>query len=181
MDTLFHFIFSIIVGMALAPKIKHKIELVALAAFLSILIDIDHFLGFLTRGTFHNIFVFLFLPFLLFLIAFIYERKKGAIILQTFFLLLLVMLSGHVVSDTFTEGKVALFYPFSTKEIGMISEGSRLLDSLHPAIIHKEGIGLAFYFLILAGAAFIEDFIYFFEKQHEKVSKALKDTFSDFF
>ena len=167
--------------MALGLHIKHKIEVVAFAAFLSILVDVDHFLGFVTRGTFHNIFVVLLIPFLFFMAAYLYEKPKGKIVLQSFFLLLMVMLSAHVVADTFTEGKVMLFYPFSSAEIGMVSWESQFLEGLHPAIVNKEGIGLAFYFLILAAATFIEDFIYLFEKQHEKFSKALRDTWNDFF
>jgi len=181
MDTLFHFIFSIIAGMALGLHLKHKLEIVVLAAAFSLLIDLDHFGGFITRGSFHNIFIFLLLPFVLFLLAYIYEKPKGQIKWQSFFLLLLVMLAGHVAADSFSEGKVLLFYPLSMKEIGMISEGTRMFDSIHPAVVEKEGIALALYFIILAGAVFIEDFIFFFEKQHESFKKSIRDTFKDLF
>jgi len=181
MDTLFHFIFSIIAGMALGLHIKHKLEIVVFASALALLIDIDHFFGFYRRATFHNVFVIFLIPFLLFLLAYIYERPRGKIKFQSLALLFLIMLVGHVVADMFVEGTVILFYPLSTMEIGMTEFGTTLFDFIHPAVVNKEGIGLVIYLIILAGAIFVEDFIYFFEKQHEKFAKALDDTLKDLF
>lgn len=179
MDSLFHFIFALIGGLALNLHRKHKIELIVGLAFLSILIDADHFWGLIARGTFHNLFFVIGVPFVLFLAFYAYEKKKSSIKLQTAALLLMVMLFSHVIADTFIEGKVLFFYPLSDTGYGMLNYQIQFLESIHPAIINVEGIALAVYFVILMSALFIEDFIYFFEKQHMKLKAAFKKTSED--
>ena len=56
MDALFHFVFPIIAALAARLNIKHPVRTIIGSAFLSVLVDLDHFIG-LERTTFHNIFV----------------------------------------------------------------------------------------------------------------------------
>ncbi|MEA3229371.1 MAG: metal-dependent hydrolase [archaeon] len=175
MDTLFHFTFSIIVGLALGIHKKHKLKTLIAIAFLSILVDIDHFMGIASRGAFHNIFFVFFIPLGLFFIAYIYENRKS-IKYQTYSLLLLVMLTGHLVSDWLYGGTVKLFYPFSTAIYSFPKYTLEATSQFYSPIISGDGIMLTVYALVLLSAVFIEDFIYFFETKHEQIKKALKDT-----
>ena len=147
------------------------------------------------RGTLHNIFVVALLPLAVFLFFFHYENKffnkskRKSIKLQTYSLLLLVMLVGHVAADTFYEGEVKFFYPLSMKTI-KAPNFTAAIDSLFPQfsylmpypwakIISTDGIALLVYAVIIMFGAFAEDFIYFFEKKHESFRRSLKDVIAD--
>ena len=195
MDSLFHFVFSIIAGLAIIPRQKHKLNIVFMLAFSAVVIDIDHFFGFSARGTLHNIFITLFFPVALFLFFFHYENrwfnksKKKSIKLQTYSLLLLVMLTGHIVADTFYHGGVKYFYPLSGKNYEMpsfelsvekfVPQLSALTDYPWANVITRDGIALSLYAIIIFLGLFAEGFIYFFEQKHERFRKALKDVFTD--
>ena len=179
MDTLYHFVFSIIVGLAIGLHIKHKFRIVAALAFLSVLVDVDHFLGLSARGTFHNIFFMFFIPVVLFLIFYAYEEKKS-IKFQSYSLILLVMLMGHLVSDIMYGGGVKLFYPFSDVMYSAPAYTVLVTSGFYSPVISGDGIILLVYALILFSAVFAEDFIYFFEKKHEGVKKSLKSVWADF-
>ena len=178
MDTLFHFIFSIIVGLSINTRITHKLRTLIAIAFLSILVDIDHFMGAGSRGTFHNIFFVLFLPFLMLLIFYVYENKKS-IKLQTYSLLLLVMLTGHVVGDMMVGGTVKLLYPFSNTMYAFPQHTILATSEFYSPVVSGDGLMLLVYSAILLSATFIEDFIYFFEKKHEQVKTALMNAKTD--
>jgi len=179
MDSLFHFIFAIIGGLALNLHRKHKLELIVFIAFAAVLIDIDHFFGMVPRGTLHNLFFVIGFPFALFIAFYSYEKKKSSIRLQSAALLLMVMLFSHVIADTFSEGKVLFFYPLSQAGYGMLNLEIAFLENLHAGIINVEGIAAVVYFILLLAAIFIEDFIYFFEKQHMKLRAAFRKTEED--
>lgn len=111
MDTLFHFIFPLIAMMAARIKVKHSIRVSIILAAAAALIDVDHFFGLVARGTFHNIFVTVLFPIVLFLIFF---KKKNKHYMHLSLILLLFLVS-HPILDMFTEGGVELFYPFSNQ------------------------------------------------------------------
>jgi len=180
MDTLFHFIFSIIVGLAIGMHRKHKISILVMLAFLSILVDVDHFLGLSSRGTFHNVFFVFFVPILLFFIFYAYEERKS-IKLQTYSLILLVMLTGHLVSDMLHGSAVKLFYPFSNTLYTFPQYTILATSDFFSPIVSGDGLMLLVYSLILLSAVFVEDFIYHFEKKHESVKKALSGVRKDLF
>ncbi len=195
MDSLFHFIFSIIAGMAIGIHQKHKLNALFVLAFSAVIIDIDHIFGMEARGTLHNIFVVVFLPLAAFLFFFRYENRlfnksrRKSIKLQTYSLLLFVMLAGHVAADTFYEGEVKFFYPLSAKAV-KAPNFAMTIDNLFPQlsyltpypwakIISTDGIALLVYAVIIMFGAFAEDFIYFFEKKHESFRRSLKDAIAD--
>lgn len=178
MDMLFHFVFSVIVGMAVFRG-KHKLSAVASLAFISIFIDADHFLGMTARGTFHNVFFVFLVPFMAFLVFYRYENRKS-IKLQTYALLLMVMLAGHITADMFYGGGVKLLYLISDASFSA-PDLSLFVSSQYSPFISRDGIALSIYALILLSAFFIEDFIYFFEEKHEKLRKAIKNAREDLF
>ncbi len=186
MDTLFHFVFSVLAALALGLHQKHRLLFVFWAAFFSILIDVDHLFLLFNPSLFpvhrplHNIFVIIFLPLALFLIAFYIERKKGTTILQSFFLVLMVLLVGHVIADMFFDS-VELLYPISTVRFGFPNIEVLIPSQFYLPLISRQGIALAVYGLFICLALFVEDFIYFFEKKHEQAKNALRDTFKDLF
>ena len=178
MDTLFHFIFSIIVGLAIGIHRKHRISVLVALAFLSILVDVDHFFGLGSRGTFHNVFFVFFVPLTLFFVFYVYEDRKS-IKLQTYSLILLVMLTGHLVSDMLYGGVVKLFYPFSGVSYSFPEYAILATSEFYSPIVSSDGLILLAYSLILFSAVFIEGFIYHFEKKHESVKKAFSGTAED--
>lgn len=179
MDTLFHFVFSIMAGMAVFRG-KHKLPAVVTLAFLLVLLDADHFFGMSTRGTFHNIFIVFVVPLVAFYIFYLYEDKKS-IKLQTYALTLMVMLAGHVAADMFYGGGVMLFYPFSTTSVTAPNFLLLATNRFYAPIISRDGVALAVYSIVLMFAFFIEDFIYFFEKKHQKIKSAIASTRKDIF
>ncbi len=195
MDSLFHFVFSIIAGMAIGIHQKHKLNALFVLAFSAVIIDVDHLFGMEARGTLHNIFIVAILPLAAFLFFFHYENKffnkskRKSIKLQTYSLLLFVMLAGHVAADLFYEGEVKLLYPFST-DTYKAPNFTTTIDNLFPQfsyltpyswakIISTDGIALLAYAIIIMFGAFTEDFIYFFEKKHESFRRSLKNVISD--
>lgn len=174
MDTLYHFIFSIIVGLAVGIHIKHRFRVLAGLAFVSVLVDIDHFLGLSSRGTFHNIFIMFLIPIILFFVAYAYENKES-IKYQTYSLILLVMLMGHLVSDIMYGGAVKLFYPLSDTLYRAPEAVLLATTEFYSPIISGDGIILLIYGIILLSAVFVEDFIYIFEQKHKSMKKTLKE------
>ncbi len=197
MDSLFHFVFSVIAGLAINIHQKHKLNVLIGIALLAVAIDADHFFGLEARGTLHNVFVTFFLPIALFLFFYKYENSlfaKGyhrtkSIKYQTYALLLLVMLMGHVVGDLFYEGGVKFLYPFSNEQFSIppirmtVEQVIPPLTTFTPYpwgnIVSRDGIALSLYAMILFSAAFIEDFIFFFERKHESIRKSVRDSVQD--
>lgn len=163
MDTLFHFFFSLMAGMAVfRGERKHKP--IILLALLSVLIDMDHFFGMDARGTFHNIFIILLIPLIAFFTFYTYEGKKS-IRLQTCALILLVMLTGHVTADMFYGGEVKLFYPFSSEDFPVPKFEILTANQFYSPLISRDGIALAIYFIIMLLAFFVEDLLYLRNRQ----------------
>ncbi|MEK6843280.1 MAG: metal-dependent hydrolase [Candidatus Micrarchaeota archaeon] len=181
MDSLFHFVFSIIAAFALDLHKKHKLEFVVFAAMFAVAIDFDHFLFWDVDYVkpLHNLFVAVLLPLVLFYLAYRYERNKRprTTEFQKFALVLMAMLLGHLVADMFY-GDIKLFYPLS-------NASSSFMDLPLPTAPEKydfittQGVAMLFYSIILLFIYFAEDFIKWHEEKHESVSKSIKDVFRD--
>jgi lysylphosphatidylglycerol synthetase-like protein (DUF2156 family) len=176
-DSLFHFVFAFIAGMAVNVKLRHKAGWVALVALAAVAIDIDH-LMFAYQRAFHNVFVVVLLPLALFYVAYKYERDKEQITYQSLSLLLLVMLVGHVVADFVAGGPIKLLYPLSSVDVALPGwwELTVIRESWH--IVAPEGVALALYGLVIGAAYYAEEFIYFVEEKHESVEEALRDAWN---
>lgn len=175
MDSLFHFIFPVIAAMAAQLHMKHAKRNILLAAFLAVLIDVDHFFG-LERGLFHNIFITVMLPVIFVLLAF---HLKKSYELKVFSLLLLIFLSSHLFLDIFTEPGVAIFYPFSDNYYSIDLSVMIPLNSqftTYGQIISPAGIALLLYFLmIILPCYYLDNIVEIMENKHEDFKKAFKD------
>jgi membrane-bound metal-dependent hydrolase YbcI (DUF457 family) len=190
MDSLFHFIFPIIAALAARLNIKHPIRSILGAAFLTLLIDLDHFIG-LEGATLHNIFVTVLIPLILLFLSFHFKLNRY---IKGFFFLLLIFLSSHVFLDLFSspvfgsdisiaEGSgVALFYPLSNTRYSINFNIKIPLKTSFPPyavegyLVSSLGFGILLYFIIiLVPCLFLDDIIEIAERKHKKFIKASKE------
>lgn len=162
MDTLFHFIFPLMAMMAARVKVKHVITVSIILAAAAASLDLDHFFGLVPRATFHNIFVTVLFPVILFLIFF---KKKNKTYMHLSLILLLFLVS-HPILDMFDEGGVELFYPISDQmyDLTKFSLNIPLPTGEKVYIISTAGVGLTIYFLLILSVIFIDDFLNYFRK-----------------
>jgi len=194
MDSLFHFVFPIIAALAARINIKHPIRTIFISAFLTLLIDLDHFFG-LERATFHNIFITVLIPLVLLLISFQLKLNRY---FKGFFFLLLIFLSSHLFLDLFsfpafgnyigiTEGEgVALFYPVINTHYSINFNVKIPLKTIflpymiEGYVISSLGFGILVYsILILVPCLFLDKIIQIAERKHEKFIKASREFFNN--
>lgn len=176
MDSLFHFTFPIIAALAARVHMKHPIKNILIAAFLTMLVDVDHLIG-ISRGLTHNIFILLVIPTLYVIYTFskrkMYQQKGLSI-------LILIFLASHLFLDIFTGG-VVLFYPFSAVSYGIDFNVPLLWSNMDGTalsgyVASSLGIGITLFFLlIILPCLFLDDIIDVMERKHESFRKALKD------
>lgn len=192
MDSLFHFVFPIIAALAARLHLKHPIKSILSAATLTVLIDVDHFIG-LPREIFHNIFVTIMIPAVLLLLAFHLRANRYV---KGFLFLLLIFLSSHVFIDMFSnpvlgngigisEGSgVALFYPLSDTLYSInfnikIPLPTIESNNMEGYLVSSLGFGILMYFIIiLVPCIFLDDIIEISERNHEKIRRAAKTFFN---
>jgi hypothetical protein len=192
MDTLFHFVFPVIAALAARINIKHPIRTILAAAFITVLIDLDHFIG-LERATFHNIFITILIPLILLYLSFVLKLKRPV---KGFFFILLIFLSSHLFLDLFAspvfgesigiiEGRgISLFYPLSGKQYSIGFNVKMPLQSIYKEglegyVVSSLGFGILVYFIIiLIPCLFLDDIIEISERKHENFVKAAKEFFS---
>ncbi|MFH1473335.1 MAG: metal-dependent hydrolase [Candidatus Aenigmatarchaeota archaeon] len=198
MDSMFHFIFPIIAALAARLNVKHPIKSILAAAVLTVLIDVDHFIG-LERATFHNVFVIILLPLVLLYLAFHFRMNRYA---KGFLLLLLVFSSSHLFLDLFSSPSFgtgigivegagpALFYPLSNTQYSIDFNIKIPMSTDNPPyliegyVISSLGFGILLYFIIiLLPCLFLDDIIEIAERKRENLGKAtqsfLKKSFRD--
>ena len=183
MDPLFHFIFSVVVAFALGLHRKHKAFFVIGVAVAASLIDLDHLISIFYNpvnsiyfAPFHNLFFVILFPLILFLISFYKEKGTSSIKWQSFSLILFVLLFGHLLADSF-DHPVFLLFPFSSESF-FFPNTALVFSHIYP-LITSFGLMSLIYFIVISLVLFVEDFIYFFEKKHERFSNAVKDVFKD--
>jgi membrane-bound metal-dependent hydrolase YbcI (DUF457 family) len=147
--------------MAARVKVKHSIRVSIALAAVTALLDVDHFFGFTARATFHNIFVVVVFPLILFLIF----LKKGNKQYMNLSLALLLFLVSHPIVDMFTEGGVAIFYPISEQKYDLSKFSLPMFTAFGQGyVISTAGVGLTIYFLLVLGVIFIEDLLNYFRE-----------------
>jgi len=156
MDTLSHFVLALLGGYALVKGLGQKHGLLPLAAlaFLSVLIDADHF--WFRRLDMHNVFVVGFLA--LSAIAFSFLKKAR---LRDYAAILAVMVCGHLLIDMGYGQGVALFYPLTRGIYALPQVGVEMtsalqvhtgdIDKLSEVVISPMGVALSAY----AGVIFL--------------------------
>ncbi len=171
MDSVFHFIFPLIIALAARVHLKHGLLWVLGLSLATVLLDLDVF--FVHRATFHNLFVTLLLPAVLVALAFQYEKRGTKY--KTLSLLLLLFLFSHTILDMGTESGVQLLYPFSDQVYQFTGGVSVNLPAGEGYLLSGLGISLMLYFFLLLLVLFAEDFVKFFMKDRN-IETALKDT-----
>jgi membrane-bound metal-dependent hydrolase YbcI (DUF457 family) len=183
MDSLAHFMLALMAGLAVGLHRRHKVRYVALVALLAVLIDLDHFLVLIGIGTvyrsMHNVFVAVMLPLLLFELSWFFERKTASFGFQTFFLLLTIMLAGHVIADMVGSPGVKLLYPFSNADYSLPDIVFALPNGWE--IVGRDGVYLSIYGAVVFVGALIHDALYYEEKKKMGAVKAIKETVGDYF
>jgi hypothetical protein len=193
MDSLFHFVFPIMSALAARVKIKHKVRTLIVLASLTVLMDVDHFVGGLERAGLHNVFVAILIPLILLYISLHFRMSRYV---KTFFFLLLIFLSSHVFLDLFSNPSfgdgigivtgygVQLFYPLSTTQYAVnFNLKIPMIISTHPDvtegyIVSSIGFGILMYFIIIVvPCLFLDDIIEISERKHEKFRKAAREFF----
>ncbi len=141
-----HFFLSLIAGLGMGLHLDNKTRkyiLLILLAFAAACVDLDHILPmYQDTGVkiFHNFFVFLLLPFSLFLVFYIYERGKSSTTGQRACLVLSVMFIGHMFLDG-VSGTMPFFYPIRSEMFTMsniditVDSGLLTLTSLHVTMV----------------------------------------------
>jgi|WetSurMetagenome_2_1015567.scaffolds.fasta_scaffold64841_3 hypothetical protein len=184
MDSLSHFIFSVLAGMAVGLHKKHKLRYVVFIASLAVLLDLDHFLvplGYLTEHrSMHTVYFAILAPAVLFLISYYYERNTGKDRYQTFFLLLGIMLTGHLIADMI-EGPVKIFYPLSSMNINLPKVNIQATKDFQSTIVGQYGIGLAAYTVIIFLGALIHDTLWHARRDKLGFRNALRKSVTDYF
>ena len=184
MDTLFHFVFAILAGLAFGLHRKHRLSLIIFTGFCSILIDLDHFLvplGYATQyRSFHNIFIIFVIPCILFLIFHYLERNRASDKFQIFFLLLMVMLIGHVIADMFYSS-VQILYPLSDRAFSLPDVTIQATDKFSSPVVAPQGIGIAIYGITIFIGTFIHDILYHQKHNHVNLETALRSAIKDWF
>jgi len=172
MDTLFHFLFTLIALYAARVHMKHHHLAPIAFAFIAVLPDLDHFFGMVPRGTLHNVFVTVLIPLLLILLAFKFERygtkwKKAGI-------LLLLVLTGHVVLDFFTGSNVLFFYPVSDVPVNLndFQIWYNIGGQNYP-VVSPDSAGVLIYTFRLAGAFFLDELVDIRDRTHRGFRYAL--------
>jgi hypothetical protein len=159
-----HFLLSIVaclgVGLHLDNKLK-KYLLIVLVAITATCIDLDHLLPMYHESNiaiFHNIFVFIMLPAVIFWMFFIYEKKKTTSLGQRVSLLLCVSFLGQMFLDCVLGGTLPLFFPLSSG-LFTISNVGIATDSAVFSITSDQMI-LIIWGAIIFGANMLETLIY---------------------
>jgi len=184
MDSLAHFILALLAGMAMGLHRKHKVTYIAFISFLAVLIDLDHFLvplGYETvYRSLHNVYITILAPSLLFLAAYYFERNTPSDRYQTFFLILTVMLAGHVIADMIY-GPVKIFYPLDDRDVSLPHIDIQATNEFTSEIIGPIGIGMTTYAVIIFLGALAHDTLYHMRRKCLSGRDALKHTLKDFF
>ncbi|MEW6328828.1 MAG: metal-dependent hydrolase [Candidatus Micrarchaeota archaeon] len=175
MDGLFHVVFSFIAGLAADLHRRHTFLGLLALAIIAEGIDLDHFFGMSTRGTFHNVFIVVLLPLAAFLV--LLELEKNSSKMKEWVLIIMIMMIGHVTVDMFEGDPVKLFYPISDQGFTY----SFSVDFFGTRPVSTPGILLSIYALILFLVIFVEDIVYYAQDRHESVKKAFRDSMNDLF
>ena len=184
MDSLSHFIFSVLAGMAVGLHKKHKLRYVIFISFLAVLIDLDHFLvplGYQTEyRSMHNVYFAILAPAILFFASYYFERNTEKDRFKTFFLLLGIMLTGHLIADMI-EGPVKIFYPLSEAKISLPRMNIQATKDFQSTIVGQYGIGLAAYAIVIFTGALVHDILWHARREKKGFRDALNRSVRDYF
>ena len=170
MLTIEHFLLSLLAGLGVGLHFQNKTRkflMIFLMALATACIDLDHLLP-IYQDTgikiFHNFFVFILIPFVLFLAFYAYEGRKNSSVGQRACLSLSVMFLGHMLLDG-VFGTLPLFYPFRS-EMFTISNIGITIDPTFFTLSSMHGI-MIIWGAVIIGANMVETLIYNDVEGHE--------------
>ena len=173
MDTLFHFLFTLMALYAARVHVRHHRFAPFLLAFATALPDLDHFFGLAPRATLHNVFITMLLPAALVVVAF--EREKYGVFWKQMSILLFLVLASHPLLDFFTSNSVHFFYPVSNEVVNL---SGFHVDLPGPdrsyRIVSPDSVGVLIYSFILAGAFFLEELVEIQDRNHRGFWNAMR-------
>ena len=165
MDTLFHFVLALAGGYMLVKGlgVRYNLIVIVFLASLSILIDIDHFIG-VKIPIFHNIFLAIIFPGILLLIVYFYNKEW--IELQVYLFVFMIMLFGHLLADMIIGMYgIPLLYPLSNT-LYMIPRSWEVYLGNDPGspLASTFGIAMAIYFGLIGFVVGFDSFNKYLEK-----------------
>ncbi len=170
MQTIEHFLLALLAGLGVGLHFQNKTRkylMIFLMALATACIDLDHLLP-IYQDTgikiFHNFFVFILIPFVLFLAFYAYEGRKNSSVGQRACLSLSVMFLGHMLLDG-VFGTLPLFYPFRS-EMFTISNIGITIDPTFFTLSPMHVI-LIIWGAVIMGANMVETLIYNDVEGHE--------------
>lgn len=182
MDSLSHVTLALFGGLGLRLKNRGLLYVSSLSIF-SAMIDVDHLfvpLGLSTEfRTLHNVYLMVLLPLLMFLVSLIRERKTESDRYQTFFLTLLVMLSGHLVFDM-VYTYVMIFYPLSDAYYGVPRLDLQLTEEFKSGIVQPIGIALLIYAGIVIAGGLLHGTLHHMKHVKKPVQRAFRAALRDY-
>ena len=166
MDALFHFVFALVGGYILVKGLggKYKLTVLVFLSVLSILIDIDHFIG-VKIPIFHNIFLAIILPSILLLILYFYKKEWTE--LHIYIFVFIIMLFGHLLADMIIGMYgIPLFYPLSNT-LYMIPRSWEVYlgNGYSRPLASTTGIAMAIYFGLIGFVVGLGSFNKYLEKK----------------
>jgi lysylphosphatidylglycerol synthetase-like protein (DUF2156 family) len=184
MDTLSHYTLALLAGMAVGLHRKHRLRYVIFISLISVLIDLDHFLVLLgfehEYRSMHTVWVATLLPLGLFFVSYAIERGSGQDRWQTFFLLMTILLTGHVVTDMIG-GPVKIFYPYSQMKVNLPNINIQASSRFMSTIVSNTGIGIAIYGMIVFSGALVHDILWHSRREKKGFRDALNRSVKDYF
>lgn len=113
-----HVLISLMIGLGIGLHHRYRYAIIMVTAFLvNGIIDMDYILffrGLFTQRYFHTGIFLLYIPALILVGAYLYERDTDRSIMTRISLLVLLISASHLLLDTFSpEDTVYLYYPFS--------------------------------------------------------------------
>ena len=181
MDTLTHYALSLFAGLSIVRRRRHKIIYMLSVSLLAVLIDLDHFLVPLGIETIyrsmHNVFAVILLPLIFFLASYHYEKDSTRY--STLFLVLTVMLCGHLLADMINGDGVELLYPISNHAYSLPQVDIRTYNNWQ--VVGPFGLALGIYALIILAGILANDALYRIKKKKMTPFGAFKESVKDYF
>ncbi|MCX8173867.1 MAG: winged helix-turn-helix domain-containing protein [Thermoplasmata archaeon] len=151
-DVGFHILISFILALIVNVKLRHKYWVYITAAIgINGLIDADHLISsfFGDVNIFHNMFVFVLIPLVVYGLAFLYGQKEGRGIYPAAALMLFTITLSHMYLDVAAGTPIFLQYPLSTTKFIFnpsitMNSGFVVLRTQETALIILGLLGLAF-------------------------------------
>ncbi len=148
--------FVFLVLIAARVHVHHHVLAPFFLAFLTLFLDLDHYLGLQTRASFHSIFFAVGIPLVLLGLAWVFEKK--GVFYKQLGLLLLVAWGSHLVLDLPGSVGIHWLYPLSDHVLSLGSIGlyTTIQSGETVAVVSTLSIALLVALIIMIPVFFLE-------------------------